>query len=332
MKLPWITALCIVLLTACASIQAVPPTKAVPPADVAVTTSSLSARVSATPSASAVASPSGVPLPSSTASPANGSVPRLDHVVVLIFENRPYSQIIGNSCCPYLNQQASVSALMTQSFGVTHPSQPNYLDLFSGAAQGVMDDTCPAPGSPYATPNLGQQLIDAGLSFAGYSEDLPTAGSLTCSTDSYARKHSPWADFSNVPSADNRPFTSFPSDFTTLPTVSFISPNLCHDMHNCAASSGDDWLRSHLDAFIQWAPAHHSLLIVTFDEDDYDATNRVVTFFEGALVQPGAYRERITHYNVLRTLEAMYSLPYAGQAAHVATITDIWQTPTPPAP
>jgi len=135
-----------------------------------------------------------------------------------------------------------------------------------------------------------------------------------------------------LPSADNLPFLSFPSDFTTLPTVSFVSHNLCNDMHDCSASSGDDWLSRNLDAYIQWAPTHHSLLIVTFDEDDYIGTNQVVTFFEGALVQPGQYRERITHYNVLRTIEAMYSLPYAGQAARVATITDIWQTLAPSTP
>ncbi len=270
------------------------------------------------------------PQPTGTPAPSAGGVPRPDHVIVIVFENQPYSRISGNACCAYLNQQAPASAWMTQSFAVTHPSQPNYLDLFSGSNQGVTDDGCPPRGSPYSTPNLGQQLIDAGLTFAGFSEDLPSAGSTVCTTKTYARKHSPWVNFSNVPSSTNLPFSSFPTDFTQLPTLSFVIPNLCHDMHDCAPSIGDAWLSSHLDGYLQWANTHNSLLIVTFDEDDYYGTNQVVTFFEGAMVKPGQYSERITHYNVLRTLEAMYGLPYAAQAANVATITDIWSGLTPP--
>jgi len=210
MKRRWIAALGLVLSAACAHAQAVLPATAVPPAGAAVTAApatgtfvldmptatsqpadTATARPQPSPSASASSPPTRAPLPASTATPAGGSVPRPDHVVVVIFENKPYAQIFGNGCCPYINQQASVAALMIRSFAVTHPSQPNYLDLFAGSAQGVTDDACPAPGSPYATPNLGQQLIDAGLSFAGYSEDLPTAGSPVCSTSTYARKHNP---------------------------------------------------------------------------------------------------------------------------------------------
>ena len=253
-------------------------------------------------------------------------------MVVVLFENQPYSQISGSDCCAYINQQAKTSAWMTQSFGVTHPSQPNYLALFSGSDQGVTDDSCPPPGSPYATPNLGQQLLDAGLTFAGYSEDLPAAGSDVCGASNYARKHTPWTDFSSVPSTATLPFSGFPTDFTQLPTVSFVVPNLCNDMHDCAPSTGDDWLSSHMADYIEWAQTHNSLLIVTFDEDDYSGANQILTFFEGAPVQPGQYGEHITHYNVLRTLEAMYGLPYAGEAANVSTITDIWNGPASPTP
>jgi hypothetical protein len=114
--------------------------------------------------------------------------------------------------------------------------------------------------------------------------------------------------------------------------MSFVIPNLCNDMHDCAPSTADAWLSSHLDGYIQWAKSHNSLLILTFDEDDTSGPNRIATFFEGAMVKAGSYSERITHYNVLRTIEAMYGLPYAGQATNVATITDIWgglASPTP---
>src|SRR5438132_6862622 len=104
------------------------------------------------------------------------SVPRPTHVVVVIEENHSYSQIIGAPAAPYINRLAQQGALITNSFAITHPSQPNYLDLFSGSNQGVTDDTVPPPGSPYSTLNLASELIGASLTFGGYSEDLPSVG------------------------------------------------------------------------------------------------------------------------------------------------------------
>jgi phospholipase C len=293
----------------------------------AITAAAATALPSATagPTASPSPTPSHTPapLPSPTASPTP-EVPRADHVVVVVFENRSFGEIVGSACCPFINQQIQASAFMTQSFAVTHPSQPNYLDLFSGSNQGVTSDVCPPPGAPFGAPNLGQQLLNAGLSFTGFAEDLPDGGAATCNTDTYAVKHVPWAFFSNVPASASRGLSTFPTDFDQLPTVSLVIPNLCNDMHNCGSNTGDNWLSQNLAAYIKWAQTHNSLLIFTFDEDDTSASNRIITFFEGQIVKPGRYGQHITHYNVLRTLEAMYGLPYAGQAAHVATIVGIW--------
>src|SRR5215470_9755826 len=79
---------------------------------------------------------------SPTATPtANTPVPRYDHVVIAIFENRRYGSVIGNPNAPYLSSLAGQGANFTQSFAVTHPSQPNYLALYSGATQGVSNDS-----------------------------------------------------------------------------------------------------------------------------------------------------------------------------------------------
>lgn len=259
---------------------------------------------------------------------ANG-VPRPDHVVILIEENHDYSQIIGNSCCTYINAQANAGALMTNSHGVEHPSEPNYLDLFSGSNQGVTDDSCP---HTFSTPNLAQALIAAGLTFGSYSENLPAVGSTVCmASGGYARKHNPWVNFSNVPTSTNMPLTSFPTDFTQLPTVSIVVPNLCNDMHDCSPATGDAWVQSHMDAYIQWAKTHNSLFILTFDENSGTSGNQIATFFVGPMVVTGRYGENINHFNLLRTLEDMYGLPYAGQSASAAPITSIWvgaATPT----
>jgi hypothetical protein len=253
---------------------------------------------------------------------ANG-VPRPDHVVIVIFENTSAGSIIGNSQAPYFNQLANSGADFTNAHAVTHPSEPNYLDLFSGSNQGVTDDSCP---HTFSTANEGAQLIAAGLTFTGYSEDLPSAGSTVCTSGNYARKHNPWVNFSNVPAADNQPFSAFPTDFTQLPTVSWVVPNLCNDMHDCSIPTGDTWLQTHLDAYVQWAKTHNSVLITTFDENDGSTGNQIATIFNGQPVKTGSYSENINHYSVLRTIEDMYGLPYAGSAASATSITDAWNT------
>ena len=74
---------------------------------------------------------------------------------------------------------------------------------------------------PYSTPNLARELIGAGFTFGGYSEDLPSVGYTGSYTAGYAPNHAPWVAFNNVPGSDHMPFAGyFPSDFNALPTVS----------------------------------------------------------------------------------------------------------------
>ena len=89
-------------------------------------------------------------------------------------ENHAYGEVIGSPQAPYLNRLARQGALFTDSRAITHPSEPNYLALFSGSTQGVSDDSCP---HQFSAPNLGSELIAAGRTFTGYSESLPAAGS-----------------------------------------------------------------------------------------------------------------------------------------------------------
>src|SRR5215475_9202521 len=241
------------------------------------------------------------------------AVPRQQHTVVVVFENQPYNAIIGTSAASYINSLARMGALFTASYGLTHPSEPNYLALFSGSTHGITSDQCP---TSVRAPNLASDLAAAGFSFAGYSEGLPAPGSFACQAGKYARKHVPWTDFSNVQAAANQPFTRFAATgYARLPTVSFVIPNLCHDMHDCSVATGDAWLRAHLGGYVAWAMSHDSLLIVTWDEDNGFHSNHIATIFVGEQVKPGRYRVPINHYNVLRTIEQAYGLPYRGQAA-----------------
>jgi len=294
-------------------------------------------------------------------------LPVYDHIVIVIEENKDFQQILGeNSRTPYIRRLAAEGASFTRMFAEEHYSQGNYFWLFSGSNQNVgFADEVPSaanhPDYPFMASNLGEQLIKKGLSFKGYAESLPAIGSKvefdppSCQEGSctYGRKHVPWISFGNLPNgttaetSSNLTFAEFPADYAKLPTVAFVIPNLDHDMHNGAPQesmpAGDDWLRKNLDGYYQWAKAHNSLLIVTFDENDdkrkyqgltnpmisptpeypppdvlseylLDLRNRTVTIFAGAHIKPGIYPEGlgITHINILRTIEAMYGLPKSG--------------------
>lgn len=286
--------------------------------------------------------------------PSAQTVPKPDHVVILMLENYGYSNIIENSNAPHINAWANdpKAALFTQSYALVHPSQPNYIMLYSGNNQGITNDNT-TTNSPFNTCNLGASLIDNGFTFTGYSEDLPSVGSLVSTSGDYARKHSPWTNWQSptgtntVDSTTNQPYTSFPTNtnYDSLPTVSFVIPNLAHDMHDptfpnpnysvTAISNGDTWIYDNLNDYVNWAKTNNSLLILTFDEDDgysiggvSTSSNQITTIFIGQMIQGGSYTSHINHYTLLRTLEDMYTLPYCDSSANYSPITDCWVDPT----
>jgi phosphatidylinositol-3-phosphatase len=263
------------------------------------------------------------PIASGAASsdPTTGGGPP-DHVLIVVFENKALSQTDGSAQAPYLNSLAKHSAVYTDFRALTHPSQPNYIALFSGSTHGVRDDHCPV--RLRGQPNLGRQLLDAGRTFVGYSEGMPAPGYTGCSSGRYARKHNPWVDFDNLPAAVNQPATAMPTDYAKLPTVAFLIPDLCNDMHDCRVHTGDDWARRVLDPYARWAQQHNSLLVVTFDEDNGSKQNRILTLLSGARVPPGRYGQRLTLYSLLGTVERWYGLPLLGGAATAPVMTPAW--------
>jgi hypothetical protein len=141
--------------------------------------------------------------------------PAFDHIVVVIEENHSFSQIIGSPAAPNINALAAAGANIVNasndpnsnisgSHAVRHPSQPNYLELYSGSNQGTIQDGHPGTSSepfssppPFTTPNLGGSLRNAGLSFATYSQGLPSVGFDGDSSGDYQRKHNPVTNWMN---------------------------------------------------------------------------------------------------------------------------------------
>lgn len=254
------------------------------------------------------------------------ALPTPDHIVVVVMENHAYSQVVGSSNAPYVNNTlVAGGATLTQSYALTHPSQPNYYMLFSGSSQGVTDDSCVDVGTMQA-PNLASELLDAGQTFASYNEGIPGVGATDCRVDNYAQKHNPWFGFGNVPTSSAYGMDAFPADFTTLPKVSFVVPDLCDDMHDCSVGTGDSWIQTNLAAYADWARSHNSLLVMTFDEDNKLSGNRIPTVVYGAHVAPGSSTSTsYNHYDVLHTLEDLAGLSaHAGNSASANDITGIW--------
>ena len=235
-------------------------------------------------------------------------------------ENRDYDDVVGNRHAPFFsNVLVPQAALLTNSHAVEHPSQPNYLDLFSGSNQGVRNDSCP---HTFTTDNIASRLITKGLSFGGFAESMPSTGYVGCSFERiYARKHVPWVNFSNVPASSNLPYTGLPAQ---LPSLMWITPNMCNDMHDCKTQVGDDWLKANAPQIISWNAKHNGLLIVTWDESDFDFTNHIPTLLIGPMIQPGRYRQRVTHFNVLRTIETIFEVPCIAHECGVEPITGVW--------
>lgn len=165
--------------------------------------------------------------------------------------------------------------------------------------------------------------MDAGKTFVTYSEDLPSVGYNGPNGNNYSRKHNPvtnrmGTDLNQVPDTVNQPFTYYPSwDFNKLPTIAFV-PNNVNNMHDgnypVNFQIADAWLQAKLDSYIQWTLNNISLFILTFDEGNF--TNRITTLFHGPMVLGGQYNNTINHFMVLRTLEDIFGLGYAGSTAY----------------
>ncbi len=270
-----------------------------------------------------------------TSGTSGGAIPVPDHIVICMFENHAYSQIIGNSAAPHINALANdvMSANFTESYGLTHPSQPNYIMFFSGGNQGVTNNVMPS--SHFTAMNLAKALQNAGRTFTSYSDGMPSVGYDGEASGTYVRRHNPVANWmgtgtNQVSTSTNQPFTAFPTNYSNLPTVSFVVPDINNGMHdgggNTAITTGDNWYYTYMEPYVQWARTHNSLFILTFDEDDNLHSNQIPTIFSGQMVVQGQYNTGINHYNVLRTIEDMYGLVHSGAAASAIPIQGCWTT------
>lgn len=249
--------------------------------------------------------------------------PHGSQVTVVIMENKDYNLVVGSPNAPYLNKTLEgQGALLRNMHAIGHPSEPNYLGLFSGSTQGIHGDPCPIY---FKVENSASELIAAGKTFAGYSESMPRNGYKGCYQGLYDRNHNPWVEFRNVPDSDNLVYHGFPSSPQSLV---WIVPNLCHDTHDCAVKTGDKWLSQNLPPIIAWDEKHDGLLVLTWDEADPDNSgkNHVATVLVGPMVRAGAKSdEHVDHYSTLHTIDDILGIACIDKDCKAPVITGIWK-------
>ena len=217
-----------------------------------------------------------------------------DHVFIIMMENTGYNTQIGNPNAPFINFAAATTGLATSYYGVTHPSQPNYIASTSGSTNGVADDN----DTTIDVPNVVDQLESHRKSWKAYMQSYSlctTPLDHACGNQLYERKHNPFISYKGVQTNPARvvnivDFSQLATDLAnnTVPNCVWISPDQCHDMHGRGAtpadpcdfsqiqpliSTGDSFLLSTVNAIMSSkAWTGNSVIFITWDESDFTGT------------------------------------------------------------
>ena len=248
-----------------------------------------------------------------SASPRRGNAEASEPpFVIVMMENKDFDRIVGSASAPYLNNTFLPQARVFTSYSaIEHPSLPNYLDIVSGSNQGCRRDGCPR--GTYNAPSIFSQLTAAGISWTAYNESMPSNCALH-TKGKYAVKHNPAPYFTTTTDCAINDVPGIP-DAGTLPAFSFVTPNLCSDMHGhagCAtrdsAKNGDDWLAAHIDPLI----AAGAEVVIVFDEGR--PTNMVLCAVVGPGIAPESVSTALNHYGLLAGMETYFGLSKLGNA------------------
>jgi phospholipase C len=239
------------------------------------------------------------------------------HVFLIVMENHSVDEAMSGQYTASLAAKYGVAA---NYHAVSHPSVPNYLALTSGKTWGVQDD------SFHVLPldDIGSQLTKAGMSWRAYMEGLTARGCLD-SPVPYDPGHNPFAFYGGQCPSNVVPLTSLAPDLaSSAPRFSWITPDRCHDTHDCPVSAGDAWLQQEVPAITaSQAWKSNGVLFITWDEDDGSADNHVLTL----VIRPGQHHrvsnKLYTHYSLLATIEDLLGVARLANAKQAAPMADL---------
>jgi acid phosphatase len=262
------------------------------------------------------------------------STPAINSVVIIMMENKSYSDIVGSPNAPYINSLIHKYSFANNYFAVSHPSLPNYLAIAGGSTFGITSDCTDCYVNSV---NLVDQLEQTHKTWKAYMESIPSSCFIGSSGE-YAQKHNPFIYFDNIRNNPKRcqnivPYTQLKSDFQsiqTTPNFAWVSPNLCNDMHDCSINTGDMWLSSNVPNILN-SPAftqRKSLLIITWDEGEGSGNNQIPTLLIGNTVKKSYVSHTFyTHYSLLHTIENEWNIsPLTMNVSQSAVISDVFTT------
>jgi len=228
-------------------------------------------------------------------SAAGGHVKNYRHIFIIMMENTGIEALQDNPNAPWINQAMQTYGVAGNYYGVTHPSQPNYVASTAGTTAGVPDDN----DVTVNLPNIVDQLEAKGHSWKGYMQSYSLCATKfdhACGNQLYERKHNPFISFTDVQNTPARlaklvDLSQLDTDLAnnTVPDYSYISPDQCNDMHGrggggssdpCDFSNeqlliqaGDSFLHTWVNKITSSAAwTGNSVIFITWDESDFTAS------------------------------------------------------------
>lgn len=164
-------------------------------------------------------------------------------------------------------------------------------------------------------------LMEAkGVSWKSYQEDLPYNCYAGANKGAYYRKHNPFISFDNIRNNPQRcakvvDASQLDNDLATgrLAQYSYYTPNINNDGHDTGLAYAGNYLDAFLGPRLAKFPKG-TLIIVTWDEDDYLFNNHISSIALGSLVTPGTTDTTLyNHFSLLRTIEDNWNLGDLGR-------------------
>ena len=242
------------------------------------------------------------------------------HVFVIVLENTPYQLALAQ---PYISSLADRYAVASNYHDLGEPSLPNYLAMTSGSTWGISDNEF----HPLPATGIGNQLTSAGLSWKAYMEGF--TGDCFDSPYPYALKHNPFPYYGDVCPPNVVPMTDLVTDLNSNPPwMSWITPGLCNDGHDCGVRTADRWLSEvvpQITSSSAWKK--DGVLFITWDESS--AGDSRVPLLVVAPKMKGEITMRLDHYSLSATVSDLLHVPRLGQAKQATSLTHQLQAGRP---
>jgi Phosphoesterase family len=257
-------------------------------------------------------------------------------IMIVMMENKGFSEVIGNSALPFTNSLASHYGLATQSYSIDHVSPANYFEIVSGSTQGVTGDGPPSSYSFPGVPTLADQLLSGGYSVAAFAENLPA--DPTKDSGLYAVRHNPWEYFPSTPITVKDSSALIPDlNGHSPPDFVWYTPNLTDDGHTGVPVDTQATELADTEAFLssfipsvqatRWYKSGGQIIIEWDEALDSDTSGinggtgghiPTIVVSQALAEDPRQYSGKVDTAGILHSIEHIYQVPYLGDTENAA--------------